>query len=83
MGEAVGDDAAGVPFLRYLPERLSPLGARVEAALREQLAEAPSFVAFEGYDTIAVLAEALRPTARNGRASLRPGRTSPPKAPAV
>ncbi|MGW1056181.1 ABC transporter substrate-binding protein [Streptomyces sp. NPDC002521] len=56
----LGADSAGVPFLRYLPERLSPLGARVETALREQLAEAPSFVAFEGYDTIAVLADVLR-----------------------
>ncbi|MGW0585351.1 ABC transporter substrate-binding protein, partial [Streptomyces sp. NPDC002920] len=37
-----------------------PLGARVGAALRERLAEAPSFVAFEGYDTIAVLADVLR-----------------------
>src|SRR5262249_46667326 len=27
--------AAAIPFLRYLPERLSPLGARVETALRE------------------------------------------------
>src|SRR6185436_13508383 len=51
---------ASIPFLRYLPERLSPLGARVETALRERLAEAPSFVAFEGYDTVAVLAEVLR-----------------------
>jgi ABC-type branched-subunit amino acid transport system substrate-binding protein len=57
---SLGDDGAGIPFLRYLPERLSPLGARVEAALRERLAEAPSFVAFEGYDTIAVLADVLR-----------------------
>ncbi|ROO86734.1 amino acid/amide ABC transporter substrate-binding protein (HAAT family) [Actinocorallia herbida] len=57
---ALGDDGAAVPFLRYLPERLGPLGARVEAALRARLAQAPSFVAFEGYDTIAVLAEALR-----------------------
>jgi ABC-type branched-subunit amino acid transport system substrate-binding protein len=56
----LGDDSAAIPFLRYLPERLSPLGARVGAALREQLAEAPSFVAFEGYDTVAVLAEMLR-----------------------
>ncbi len=56
----LGDDGAAIPFLRYLPERLSPAGERVEAALREQLDEAPSFVAFEGYDTIAVLAEALR-----------------------
>ena len=58
--ELLGGDGAGIPFLRYLPERLSPLGARVETALREQLAEAPSFVAFEGYDTVAVLAEILR-----------------------
>jgi hypothetical protein len=56
----LGDDGAAIPFLRYLPERFSSLGARVETVLREQLAEAPSFVAFEGYDTIAVLAEALR-----------------------
>ncbi|MEV4332785.1 ABC transporter substrate-binding protein [Streptomyces sp. NPDC049597] len=56
----LGDDGAAVPFLRYLPERLSPLGARVEAALGERLAEAPSFVAFEGYDTVAVLADVLR-----------------------
>jgi ABC-type branched-subunit amino acid transport system substrate-binding protein len=56
----LGDDGAAIPFLRYLPERLGPLGARVETALRERLAEAPSFVAFEGYDTIAVLADLLR-----------------------
>ena len=56
----LGEDGAAIPFLRYLPERLSPLGARVETILRERLAEAPSFVAFEGYDTIAVLADMLR-----------------------
>ncbi|MEW1926276.1 ABC transporter substrate-binding protein [Streptomyces sp. NPDC088360] len=56
----LGEDSAAIPFLRYLPERLSPLGVRVETALREQLAEAPCFVAFEGYDTITVLAGALR-----------------------
>jgi ABC-type branched-subunit amino acid transport system substrate-binding protein len=56
----LGDDGAAIPFLRYRPERLSPLGARVETALRERLAEAPSFVAFEGYDTVAVLADLLR-----------------------
>jgi ABC-type branched-subunit amino acid transport system substrate-binding protein len=56
----LGDDGAAIPFLRYLPERLSPRGARVETALRERLAEAPSFVAFEGYDTVAVLAGVLR-----------------------
>ncbi|MGW4548674.1 ABC transporter substrate-binding protein [Streptomyces violaceorubidus] len=57
---ALGDDGAEVPFLRYLPERLGPLGTRVGTALRERLAEEPSFVAFEGYDTVAVLAEMLR-----------------------
>lgn len=57
---SLGDAGAGIPFLRYLPERLGPLGARVEPALRERLSEAPSFVAFEGYDTITVLADVLR-----------------------
>jgi ABC-type branched-subunit amino acid transport system substrate-binding protein len=56
----LGTAGAAIPFLRYLPLRLSPLGARVETALREQLAEAPSFVAFEGYDTVTVLANVLR-----------------------
>jgi ABC-type branched-subunit amino acid transport system substrate-binding protein len=56
----LGRDGAAIPFLRYLPEHATPLGQRVEAALRERLAAAPSFVAFEGYDTIAVLAEMLR-----------------------
>lgn len=56
----LGDDGAGIPFLRYLPEQLTPLGERVETSLREHLGEAPSFVAFEGYDTIAVLADVLR-----------------------
>lgn len=56
----LGDDSAAIPFLRYLPERLGPLGLRVETALRNRLAEAPSFVAFEGYDAVAVLADVLR-----------------------
>ncbi|MEU7034495.1 ABC transporter substrate-binding protein [Streptomyces sp. NPDC046237] len=62
----LGDDGAAVPFLRYLPERLGPLGVRVGTALRERLAEAPSFVAFEGYDTIHVLADVLRSHGENG-----------------
>ncbi|MFD7500274.1 ABC transporter substrate-binding protein [Streptomyces sp. NPDC059850] len=57
---SLGEDGAGIPFLRYLPERLGPLGVRVGTALRERLGEAPSFVAFEGYDTVAVLADVLR-----------------------
>lgn len=57
---SLGVDGSAIPFLRYLPERLTPLGAHVEAALRERLRESPSFVAFEGYDTVAVLADVLR-----------------------
>ena len=56
----LGDDGVSIPFLRYLPERLSSLGLRVEASLRERLTAAPSFVAFEGYDTLTVLADVLR-----------------------
>ncbi|MGY0021516.1 ABC transporter substrate-binding protein [Streptomyces sp. cg35] len=58
--ELLGADGAAIPFLRYLPEHLGPLGTRVGAVLREQLAAAPSFVAYEGYDAITVLAEVLR-----------------------
>lgn len=56
----LGVAGTAIPFLRYLPERLTPLGVRVQSALREQLGETPSFVALEGYDAITVLAEALR-----------------------
>ncbi|GHH30286.1 ABC transporter substrate-binding protein [Streptomyces lanatus] len=56
----LGEDGAGIPFLRYLPERLGPLGERVGKELRERLGEAPSFVAFEGWDTVTVLADVLR-----------------------
>ena len=51
----------GIPFLRYLPERLSPLGE--SRRVRDRLGGAPSFVAFEGYDTILV---ARRAPARRG-----------------
>lgn len=64
----LGEDGAGVPFLRYLPDRLGPLGERVAAALRERLGEAPSFVAFEGYDTVTVLADVLRSHGADDRA---------------
>lgn len=56
----LGRDGAGIPFLRYLPDRPGPLGERVGKELRERLGEAPSFVAFEGWDTVTVLAEVLR-----------------------
>lgn len=63
----LGGDGAAVPFLRYVPDRLGPLGARVETALRERLAAAPSFVAFEGYDAVLVLADTWRSLADGGR----------------
>ncbi|WP_419992514.1 ABC transporter substrate-binding protein [Streptomyces boninensis] len=67
----LGGEGAGIPFLRYLPERLTPLGRSVDAALRERLAtEAPSFVAFEGYDTVAVLADVLRAGGADDRARI-------------
>ncbi|MGW5637019.1 ABC transporter substrate-binding protein [Streptomyces sp. NPDC003832] len=56
----LGADGAGIPFLRYLPERLGPLGERVGTDLRERLGQEPSFVGHEGYDTITVLAGLLR-----------------------
>jgi len=61
---------AAIPFLRYRPERLSAVGGRVESALREQLGAEPSFVAFEGYDTIVVLAERLRARAGWGEVAV-------------
>jgi ABC-type branched-subunit amino acid transport system substrate-binding protein len=51
----LGEEGAAIPFLRYLPAQLTALGARVERALPN-----PSFVAFEGYDTIVALAARLR-----------------------
>lgn len=58
--ELLGADGAGIPFLRYLPESLGPIGERVGEELREHLGEEPSFVAFEGWDAVAVLAESMR-----------------------
>ena len=67
--ELLGDDGVSIPFLRYLPGRLGALGVRVETALVERLGEAPSFVAFEGYDTIIVLADVLRKRGADGARS--------------
>lgn len=56
----LGESGTAVPFLRYMPERLTALGNTVKARMHEQLGETPSFVAFEGYDSVIVLAPALR-----------------------
>lgn len=58
--KALGDLGAGVPFLRYLPETLTDLGNSIERRLHKRLGRLPSFVAFEGYDSIQVLGSALR-----------------------
>ncbi|MEV5614013.1 ABC transporter substrate-binding protein [Streptomyces sp. NPDC052225] len=61
---ALGADGAGIPFLRYLPEHSSPLAERVTEQLATLLGELPSFVAYEGWDTITALAESLRTQGR-------------------
>lgn len=57
---ALGAMGAEVPFLQYMPAALPQLGERVKAMLHDRLGRTPSFVAFEGYDTILVLLEAWR-----------------------
>ena len=71
----LGAAGAGVPFLRYLPERLAPLGRRVESELRTELSAEPSFVAFEGYDTVRALAAIVENTGAD-RAKLAPSWSS-------
>jgi hypothetical protein len=56
----LGEKGAATPFLRYLPEKLGPGGRKVETMLRRRLRQPPSFVAFEGYDTMLVIAHGLR-----------------------
>jgi ABC-type branched-subunit amino acid transport system substrate-binding protein len=57
---ALAQSGSAIPFLRYLPDSLTASGFVVEARLRKRLDASPSFVAFEGYDTVISLAEALR-----------------------
>ena len=56
-------------FLRYLPGRLGRAGEAIERRFTEVLGETPSFVAFEAYDAITVVVEALRAAGRE-RAAL-------------
>lgn len=57
---SLGQNGTGIPFLSYLPAQLSPLGKEISDALRAHLKCPPSFVAFEGFDTILALVDALR-----------------------
>lgn len=63
----LGEDGEDVPFLRYLPDRLGPLGEKVRADLAEELGCSPSFVALEGYDSMIALASMLRTHCRSPR----------------
>jgi ABC-type branched-subunit amino acid transport system substrate-binding protein len=56
----LGRDGAAIPFLRYLPKALTPLGEEVARALHRRLSGPPPFVAFEGFDTMLALADALK-----------------------
>ena len=58
--DTIGASGAGIPFLSYMPTTLGTRGQHVDTALRQLLGQRPSFVAFEAYDTITVLAEMLR-----------------------
>jgi ABC-type branched-subunit amino acid transport system substrate-binding protein len=58
-----GEHGATASFLSYqLPGRLTQKGWQAAAAFYERQGREPSFVALEGYDTIAVLAHALERT---------------------
>ncbi|MFE6306325.1 ABC transporter substrate-binding protein [Nocardiopsis sp. NPDC057823] len=58
--DRLGPDGAQIPFLSYLPPTLDPAAEQVRTTLRRRLGREPSFVAYEGHDTITVLAHALR-----------------------
>jgi ABC-type branched-subunit amino acid transport system substrate-binding protein len=61
--ETAGEHGAAASFLSYqLPGRLTQTGWNVTAAFSKSQGREPSFVALEGYDTIAVLAHALERT---------------------
>lgn len=59
--DTVGEHGANVPFLSYqCPGRLTRTGRAMASSFRERHGRKPSFVALEGYDAIAVAADALR-----------------------
>lgn len=63
--DTVGEHGAAVPYLSYeAPDGLTPVGHRMAHAFRERHGRDPSFVAFEGYDSIAALADALEEAPR-------------------
>jgi len=58
--EIVGTDAIQVPFLSYTrPARPTANGKRISTDFKQQYGREPTFVAFEGYDSVLVLARAF------------------------
>jgi ABC-type branched-subunit amino acid transport system substrate-binding protein len=68
--EIAGSDAIQIPFLSYArPDRPTGNGKRVSIDFMKQYGREPTFVAFEGYDSVLVLARAFEDA----------GTTEPPK----
>lgn len=58
--EIAGTDAIQVPFLSYTrPDRPTGNGKRISMDFKKQYGREPTFVAFEGYDSVLVLARAF------------------------
>ncbi|GHD04899.1 amino acid ABC transporter substrate-binding protein [Pseudorhodoferax aquiterrae] len=55
----LGHQGAGIPFLQYLPSRLSAAGRTTLERLERMLGQTPSFVALEGYDATKVVISLL------------------------
>jgi hypothetical protein len=57
--EIAGTDAIQVPFLSYTPARPTANGKRISMDFKKQYSREPTFVAFEGHDSVLVLARAF------------------------
>ena len=58
-----GDLGTAIPFLRYMPASLTPLGKRVAEDLRRGTEAEISFVSLEDYDSVLVAASAIQASA--------------------
>lgn len=67
-----GDWAIGIPFLSYVdPGSLSPDGEGFARAFADRYGREPSFVAFEGYDTVLAVGQAVATAPNRGGAAIR------------
>ncbi|MGH7408283.1 MAG: ABC transporter substrate-binding protein [Candidatus Methylomirabilales bacterium] len=58
--DVAGRDVTNVPFLAYArPQELSPEGKRLSERFEREHGREPTFVAFEGYDSVLALARAM------------------------